>query len=195
MLRTGAMRVHLAVALTFAGAHAASAEPRFHRLTPQLAARLAPKARSGLASVVELRDASGFLVHADAGSGRALLLTNEHVTRGGLASPEPVHFFDGAVEEVDRLGRGEAPARHVLVGEEERAARPGVGVDEEAGGVAELDHRREAAARLGREARGQLRGEAVEPRLRARGVGAGERERDGEVDAHRAGSQQAPCPR
>ena len=115
MLRTGAMRVHLAVALTFAGAHAASAEPRFHRLTPQLAARLAPKARSGLASVVELRDASGFLVHADAGSGRALLLTNEHVTRGGLASPEPVHFFDGAVAQARRVLHANASLDYSLV--------------------------------------------------------------------------------
>lgn len=76
--------------------------PRFVPLLPQWVARMPLKKQAAIRSVAQLRNASGFVIHED-GNGKALLLTNEHVTRSGVSAGELVTFHDGQQARTVRL--------------------------------------------------------------------------------------------
>ncbi len=106
-------RLLLTCALGLAVTHARAAEPvkpvkrvplsRFHILDNHLAQHLSQQTRDAIGSVARLSGATGFIVHQDKVTGRALLLTNEHVVRNGLPGGTRVRFFDAREGQTERV--------------------------------------------------------------------------------------------
>jgi len=113
-LRSRACAIVATLAAFVSFDHTAHATERLHRLTPAFAKRMRPATRSALGGLAMLRSATGFVVY-DSGNGKGLMLTNEHVARGGVQMGEPITFFDGTRASTVRVLRYNASLDYALL--------------------------------------------------------------------------------